>query len=203
MAGLRPRRRGRDLNPRWTFRPIRDFQSRSLGHSDTSPDPQQSTRAGIRRPHGQSPSGLQKAPPRAAPWTTRTPLRDRSRVPRPGLDGRTGKAHATSRRTCTSRLWASAHAADQHVLGDAVALEKLRRSLEVNRVGQRPTGLLGLLWQPSRTEDVDDMLPRDLRVDQQPPSLDSGCVAHSSLTRSRAASGSVTDDFFFATRYNY
>jgi hypothetical protein len=32
-----PRRRGRDLNPRRTFQHVRDFQSRSLGHSDTSP----------------------------------------------------------------------------------------------------------------------------------------------------------------------
>jgi tricorn protease-like protein len=31
------RRRGRDLNPRRTFQHVRDFQSRSLGHSDTSP----------------------------------------------------------------------------------------------------------------------------------------------------------------------
>src|SRR5690242_13981395 len=31
------KRRGRDLNPRWTFQPIRDFQSRSLDRSDTSP----------------------------------------------------------------------------------------------------------------------------------------------------------------------
>src|SRR5207248_9264364 len=30
-------RRGRDLNPRRTFRPVRDFQSRSLDRSDTSP----------------------------------------------------------------------------------------------------------------------------------------------------------------------
>ena len=30
-------RRGRDLNPRRTFQHVRDFQSRSLGHSDTSP----------------------------------------------------------------------------------------------------------------------------------------------------------------------
>ena len=33
-AGIR---RGRDLNPRRTFQPVRDFQSRSLGRSDTSP----------------------------------------------------------------------------------------------------------------------------------------------------------------------
>src|SRR5581483_6500124 len=32
-----PKRRGRDLNPRRTFRPVRDFQSRSFGRSDTSP----------------------------------------------------------------------------------------------------------------------------------------------------------------------
>src|SRR5437763_1921706 len=56
------RRRGRDLNPRRTFRPVRDFQSRSLDRSDTSPDRGQSTPAGIRRPHGQSPRGLQTAP---------------------------------------------------------------------------------------------------------------------------------------------
>src|SRR5256885_876137 len=62
VAGLQARRRGRDLNPRRTFRPVRDFQSRSLDRSDTSPGPQQSTRAGIRRPHGQSPHGLQTAP---------------------------------------------------------------------------------------------------------------------------------------------
>ena len=31
------KRRGRDLNPRRTFQHVRDFQSRSLGHSDTSP----------------------------------------------------------------------------------------------------------------------------------------------------------------------
>src|SRR2546423_9993234 len=37
VAGLQARRRGRDLNPRRTFRPIRDFQSRSLDRSDTSP----------------------------------------------------------------------------------------------------------------------------------------------------------------------
>src|SRR5947208_1679224 len=133
----------------------------------------------------------------------RTPLRTRSRVPRPGYLNAAAKSGAGGQANLHARLWASAHAADQHVLGDAVALEKLRRSLEVNWVGQRPTGLLGLLWQPSRTEDVDDMLPRDLRVDQQPPSLHSGCVAHSSLTRSRAASGDVTDDFFFATRSNH
>src|SRR5215216_4535396 len=33
----RVKRRGRDLNPRRTFQHVRDFQSRSLGHSDTSP----------------------------------------------------------------------------------------------------------------------------------------------------------------------
>src|SRR5262249_1417204 len=31
------KRRGRDSNPRRTFQHVRDFQSRSLGHSDTSP----------------------------------------------------------------------------------------------------------------------------------------------------------------------
>jgi hypothetical protein len=31
------KRRGRDLNPRRTFQHVRDFQSRSLDHSDTSP----------------------------------------------------------------------------------------------------------------------------------------------------------------------
>jgi hypothetical protein len=34
---LENERRGRDLNPRRTFQHVRDFQSRSLGHSDTSP----------------------------------------------------------------------------------------------------------------------------------------------------------------------
>jgi hypothetical protein len=34
---LRAKRRGRDLNPRRTFQHVRDFQSRSLDHSDTSP----------------------------------------------------------------------------------------------------------------------------------------------------------------------
>src|SRR5439155_23552598 len=62
VAGLQARRRGRDLNPRRTFRPVRDFQSRSLDRSDTSPDREQSTPAGIKRPHGQSPHGLQTAP---------------------------------------------------------------------------------------------------------------------------------------------
>jgi hypothetical protein len=33
------KRRGRDLNPRPSFHRVRDFQSRSLGHSDTSPRP--------------------------------------------------------------------------------------------------------------------------------------------------------------------
>src|SRR5438552_4500214 len=33
----RRRRRGRDLNPRRTFQHVRDFQSRSLDRSDTSP----------------------------------------------------------------------------------------------------------------------------------------------------------------------
>ena len=38
VEGLRQEeRRGRDLNPRRTFQHVRDFQSRSLGHSDTSP----------------------------------------------------------------------------------------------------------------------------------------------------------------------
>src|SRR6266508_2969318 len=37
-------RRGRDLNPRRTFQHVRDFQSRSLGHSDTSPRPAQDSR---------------------------------------------------------------------------------------------------------------------------------------------------------------
>ena len=32
-------RRGRDLNPRHSFHHVHDFQSRSLGHSDTSPRP--------------------------------------------------------------------------------------------------------------------------------------------------------------------
>jgi hypothetical protein len=36
-ASLENERRGRDLNPRRTFQHVRDFQSRSLGHSDTSP----------------------------------------------------------------------------------------------------------------------------------------------------------------------
>ncbi len=62
VAGLQARRRGRDLNPRRTFRPVRDFQSRSLDRSDTSPDREQSTRPGTERPHGQSPHGLQTAP---------------------------------------------------------------------------------------------------------------------------------------------
>jgi hypothetical protein len=35
--GAKEKRRGRDLNPRRTFQHVRDFQSRSLGHSDTSP----------------------------------------------------------------------------------------------------------------------------------------------------------------------
>src|SRR5947199_6108496 len=34
----RSERRGRDLNPRGTFQHLRDFQSRSLDHSDTSPN---------------------------------------------------------------------------------------------------------------------------------------------------------------------
>ena len=37
-------RRGRDLNPRRTFQHVRDFQSRSLDRSDTSPRPRQSIR---------------------------------------------------------------------------------------------------------------------------------------------------------------
>ncbi len=37
------RRRGRDSNPRPTFRQVRDFQSRSFGHSDTSPSAQRLT----------------------------------------------------------------------------------------------------------------------------------------------------------------
>ena len=37
MRGCSTQRRGRDLNPRRTFQPIRDFQSRSLDRSDTSP----------------------------------------------------------------------------------------------------------------------------------------------------------------------
>src|SRR6476661_7641630 len=41
--GPREERRGRDLNPRWTFPPIRDFQSRSLDRSDTSPRSEQGT----------------------------------------------------------------------------------------------------------------------------------------------------------------
>src|SRR5205814_4200155 len=36
-GGLSTRRRERDLNPRRTFRHVRDFQSRSLDRSDTSP----------------------------------------------------------------------------------------------------------------------------------------------------------------------
>ena len=36
-SGENAKRRGRDLNPRRTFQHVRDFQSRSLGHSDTSP----------------------------------------------------------------------------------------------------------------------------------------------------------------------
>src|SRR3954465_5270428 len=36
-------RRGRDLNPRRTFQHVRDFQSRSLDHSDTSPSDAQRT----------------------------------------------------------------------------------------------------------------------------------------------------------------
>ena len=35
--GCTTQRRGRDLNPRRTFQPVRDFQSRSLDRSDTSP----------------------------------------------------------------------------------------------------------------------------------------------------------------------
>ena len=143
MAGLRPRRRGRDLNPRRTFRPVRDFQSRSLDRSDTSPGPQQSTPTGIKRPHGQSPGDLQKAPTSGAR--------------RNGLS-----------------LGTATHSADQRVLGDAVAPEKLRCALEVNRVRQRLIGLVSLLWQSGRPKDVDDMLSRDqLRGDQQPPSVNS------------------------------
>jgi hypothetical protein len=49
-AGLSPRqRRGRDLNPRRTFRHIRDFQSRSLDRSDTSPERQQASRSRLSR----------------------------------------------------------------------------------------------------------------------------------------------------------
>ena len=48
FTGKRPfrasfERRGRDLNPRSTFQHLRDFQSRSFGHSDTSPWPRQRT----------------------------------------------------------------------------------------------------------------------------------------------------------------
>src|SRR3954466_7910497 len=40
---LRIERRGRDLNPRRTLQHVRDFQSRSLDHSDTSPSDAQRT----------------------------------------------------------------------------------------------------------------------------------------------------------------
>src|SRR3954454_12440207 len=44
---LRIERRGRDLNPRRTFQHVRDFQSRSLDHSDTSPSDAQGTASGV------------------------------------------------------------------------------------------------------------------------------------------------------------
>jgi hypothetical protein len=40
----RAQRRGRDLNPRRTLQHVRDFQSRSLDHSDTSPSEGQGSR---------------------------------------------------------------------------------------------------------------------------------------------------------------
>src|SRR4029450_7838493 len=43
-------RRGRDLNPRRTFQHVRDFQSRSLGRSDTSPRGDSLARRGARQP---------------------------------------------------------------------------------------------------------------------------------------------------------
>ena len=46
-AGTAAQRRGRDLNPRSTFQHLRDFQSRSLDHSDTSPSGRRVTRSGV------------------------------------------------------------------------------------------------------------------------------------------------------------
>ena len=107
--------------------------------------PGQSTPTGIRRPHGQSPHGLQKAPP-AAPWDRSDTSPNRGSVPGPGLDGRTGKARTASRRRRQERrlgplghlcwvLRAAAHAADQGVLGDAVGSEKLSCAIEVDWIG--------------------------------------------------------------------
>jgi hypothetical protein len=44
-------RRGRDLNPRRTFRHVRDFQSRSLDRSDTSPSATEGSRSSRPDPH--------------------------------------------------------------------------------------------------------------------------------------------------------
>src|SRR2546423_8722642 len=49
----------------------------------------------------------------------------------------------------------ASHAADQHVLGDAVVAEKLLRALELHPLGQRPIRLGRRLWDPCSPQDVD------------------------------------------------
>jgi hypothetical protein len=65
------------------------------------------------------------------------------------------------------RLRAAAHVADQLVSGNAVLLAKLRRVLKLNRVGQRPLGLLSHLRQARLPEDLYDVLPPELHRDQR------------------------------------
>jgi hypothetical protein len=58
-------RRGRDLNPRRTFQHVRDFQSRSLGHSDTSPcreAEKEGFEPSINASRGEKPTGHQQRP---------------------------------------------------------------------------------------------------------------------------------------------
>lgn len=59
------------------------------------------------------------------------------------------------------RLRAAAHAADQVVSRDPVALAKLRRAIKLDWVGQGTLGLLSHLWQPRFPEDFNDVLLSD------------------------------------------
>jgi hypothetical protein len=69
-------------------------------------------------------------------------------------------------------LGAASHAADQHVLGDAVLSEKLLRAPAINALRQSSKDFIGKLRQSLSPKHLDDPLPFDLlRRHQQPPVL--------------------------------
>jgi hypothetical protein len=68
------------------------------------------------------------------------------------------------------RLRAAAHAADQHVPRNAVALAPLCHELKVDWVGQVSIGFFGHLRQSRPAKEIDDGLFCELHGDQRIPS---------------------------------